>query len=185
MPIFSSSSSSSSEYFTDNSERTEVKQWRNDLVAGAASNRTIAWIKHKKCETGVNHEYLLFGVNDALFVTERNKEDPPDYKVTHARVANTLLTTLTPNDDHTLPERTFARILAVVSARVPDYYWYANNCFWYSGSVCETIRVGLGHVGEAKTPEYKKRGKVKKGWFSKSVGTAPGRIGKSLYLTRN
>lgn len=179
----SAPSASSSAYLNASSVRTEVKAWRNGLVAAAASNRTITWINHRKLETGVNHEYLLFGVGNALFVTERNNEDPPDYRITNGKIANNLLTTLAPVAAHALPERTFARILALVSEKVPNYYALANNCFWYAGSVCETIRVGLPQVNEERTYLYKKRGKVTKGWFAIPVGSAPSKIFKSLCLT--
>ncbi|SJK98097.1 uncharacterized protein ARMOST_01354 [Armillaria ostoyae] len=168
----SSSSSSSSKsdrpaYSTADSKWIKVNQWDDDLVATAASSSlAVAWIKYKKLATGVNHEYLLFDVSDnTLFVTERYNEDPPDYTVTKAQEANTLLATLTPSSEHTLPERTFARILTLVS-KAPNYHWY-------TGSVYETVRVGLKGVKEEKTDEYKHRGEVELGWWWWAAGSDP------------
>lgn len=75
------------------------------------------------------------------------------------------------------------RILTLVSEKAPNYCWYTNNCYWYAGSVYETVRVGLEGVKEEKTDEYERRGKVKAGWWWFPVGSDPGKIFKSLYST--
>ncbi|KAF9557271.1 hypothetical protein CPC08DRAFT_764660 [Agrocybe pediades] len=170
----SSSTSSGPAYSTEDSKWIKVKQWDDDLVAIAASkDRSITWIKYKKLATGVNHEYLLFDVSDnTLFVTERNNETPPDYVMTKAQEANNLLATLTP-DASSLPERTFARILTLVSEKAPNYGWYSNNCYWYAGSVYETLRVGLKGYTEELTGEWKHRGKVDSLLWWVSVGSDP------------
>ncbi|KAJ7264701.1 hypothetical protein C8J57DRAFT_1230473 [Mycena rebaudengoi] len=90
-----------------------------------------------------------------LFATERNNEKPPDYVLTKAQETNNLLATLTPSSS-SLPERTFARILTLVSKKAPNYSWYSNNCYWYAGSVYETLRVGLKGYTEARTDEWKR-----------------------------
>jgi hypothetical protein len=184
--IQASSSSSSSgkdrpDYATADSEWIQVKTWDDDLVATAStSSLTVQWIKYKKLTTGVEHEYLLFDVSDnTLFVTERNNETPPDYTMTKAPEANDLLATLTPSSNHTLPERTFARILTLVSAKAPDYHWYTNNCYWYAGSVYETIQLGLEDVSVDETNNWGHRGKVKPGWWWITVGSDPREIFKS------
>ncbi|KAJ8453908.1 hypothetical protein ONZ45_g19516 [Pleurotus djamor] len=72
-----------------------------------------------------------------------------------------------------LPERTFAKILVLVSEKAPDYSWSSNNCYWYAGSVYETLRVGLKGYTEVLTDEWKHRGEVQVLWWWVSVGDDP------------